>query len=111
MVQVRNGIFAAGTNSQALRTLNILFACGSHGDSFPFDAERSWRTRFTRLRQIPSRSPATCTWTLTSAGRWVGANIDLFSVVLHETGHALGLGHTAELLFKATRAITWASRP
>jgi hypothetical protein len=27
--------------------------------------------------------------------RWqAGPNVDLFSVVLHETGHALGFGHT-----------------
>ena len=52
-----------------------------------------WRIRFILLRRTRNRSPATCTWTRDEPWR-SGADVDLYSVVLHETGHALGLGHS-----------------
>jgi hypothetical protein len=86
--------FVSGTNPQAARTVNILFARGAHGDQYPFDGPGGVLAH-TFYPAPPNPEPIAGDMHLDDDERWqVGANTDLYSVVLHETGHTLGLVHT-----------------
>ncbi len=86
--------FTAGTNSQATQLINILFASGSHGDAYPFDGPGGVLAH-TFYPAPPNPEPIAGDMHLDADERWqIGANTDVFSVVLHETGHSLGLVHT-----------------
>jgi matrixin len=86
--------FVSGTNAQSLRTVNILFARGAHGDPFPFDGPGGVLAH-TFYPAPPNPEPIAGDVHLDSDERWqIGANTDVYTVVLHEAGHALGLVHT-----------------
>lgn len=76
------------------RTVAIRFAHGSHGDSYPFDgAGRVLAHTF--FPSPPNPEPLAGDMHLDSDERWgIGEETDVFTVVLHEFGHALGLGHS-----------------
>jgi hypothetical protein len=75
------------------RTIEILFALGPHGDSFPFSSVANLAHTFYPWPANPE--PVAGDMHLNDAEIWgVGNSIDLFSVALHEAGHALGLGHS-----------------
>ncbi len=89
-----NITFTAGASAQATQTMNILFARGSHGDAYPFDGPGGVLAH-TFYPAPPNPEPLAGDMHLDDDERWqVGANTDLYSVVLHEAGHALGLMHT-----------------
>lgn len=82
-----------GSGSTALRTVNILFATGEHGDGFPFDGPAGVLAH-TFYPSPPNPEPIAGDMHFDDAESWhIGANTDVFSVALHELGHALGLGH------------------
>lgn len=87
-----NVAFSSAASAQAPQTVNILFATGAHGDPYPFDSPTVLAHTF-----YPSplnAEPIAGDMHLNDAERWqVGADTDLYSVVLHEAGHALGLVH------------------
>jgi len=86
--------FVSGTNAQALRTVNILFARGAHGDPFPFDGPGGVLAH-TFYPAPPNPEPIAGDMHLDDDERWqIGADTDVYTVVLHEAGHALGLVHT-----------------
>ena len=86
--------FTGASSAQALQTLNILFARGAHGDPYPFDGPGGVLAH-TFYPAPPNPESLAGDMHLDDDERWqVGANTDLFSVVLHETGHALGMVHT-----------------
>lgn len=75
-------------------TIGILFATGAHGDGYPFGpAGGVLAHTFYPFPVNPE--PIAGDMHFNDANAWgIGSNIDLFSVALHETGHALGLGHS-----------------
>src|SRR5208282_5096489 len=83
-----------GTDPLALQTVNILFASGAHGDAYPFDGPGGVLAH-TFYPANPNPEPIAGDMHLNDSETWqIGANTDLFSVTLHELGHALGLGHS-----------------
>ena len=84
--------FTRGTDPHSMRTIGILFASRDHGDGYPFDGPGGILAH----TFYPSSGE-------TIAGdmhfdadeNWhSGSNVDIYTVALHEVGHALGLGHT-----------------
>lgn len=77
------------------RQIEIWAAARDHGDGFPFDG-RSGVLAHT-FYPPPNAETIAGDMHLDLDEPWnIGADIDLFSVVLHELGHALGLGHNDE---------------
>lgn len=84
----------AGTNPFGSATVNILFASYAHGDGYPFDGPGGVLAH-TFYPAPPNPEPLAGDMHFDDSESWhVGANTDLFSVALHELGHALGLGHS-----------------
>ena len=74
------------------RTVNILFVQGDHGDGFPFDGPGGVLAH-TFYPSLPATEPLAGDMHFDDAESWhFGSNFDVFSVALHEIGHALGLG-------------------
>jgi len=83
-----------GTNPTAPQTVNILFATYVHGDGYPFDGPGGVLAH-TFFPSPPNPEPIAGDMHFDDSETWkIGATTDLFSVALHELGHALGLGHT-----------------
>jgi hypothetical protein len=83
-----------GTDSVGNRTVNIFWATGDHGDGFPFDGPGGVAAH-TFYPAPPNPEPLAGDMHFDDAESWhIGSNIDVFSVALHELGHALGLGHS-----------------
>ena len=84
----------AGTNPTSSGTVNILFAAYAHGDGYPFDGPGGI-VAHTFYPAPPNPEPLAGDMHFDDSESWhLGANTDLFSVALHELGHALGLGHS-----------------
>jgi hypothetical protein len=89
-----NVTFQAAAQGGGARTIDILFARGAHGDPYPFDGRGSVLAHTFYPAPINSE-PIAGDMHLDADEYWqVGADTDLFSVVLHELGHALGLAHS-----------------
>jgi hypothetical protein len=83
-----------GVGPAANRTVNILFAEGAHGDDYPFDGPGGV-VAHTFYPFPPNPETIAGDMHFDDSEPWhIGANIDVFSVALHELGHALGLGHS-----------------
>jgi hypothetical protein len=85
--------FQPGTSATAPRTIAILFASGEHGDGFPFTSPSTLAHTF--YPAPPNVEPIAGDMHFNADEPWDNLQqIDLFSVALHEAGHALGLGHS-----------------
>ena len=89
-----NFTLSPGQQQGAERTVDILFASGAHGDGYPFDGPGGTLAH-TFYPAPPNAEPIAGDMHLDADEPWsVGTNVDLYSVALHEAGHALGLGHS-----------------
>ena len=87
-----NVTFTSASSALASQTVNILFATGAHGDPYPFDSPSVLAHTF--YPASVNAEPIAGDMHLNNDERWqVGADTDLYSVALHEAGHALGLVH------------------
>lgn len=76
------------------RSIDILFASGSHGDAYPFDGPGKVIAH-TFYPSPPNSEPIAGDMHMDADEAWrAGADTDVFSVALHELGHSLGLGHS-----------------
>jgi len=92
--RVASVTFVPGASATANRAINIFFANGENGDGYPFDG-RGNVLAHTFYPAAPNPEPLAGDMHLDEAEPWrVGSNVDLYSVALHELGHALGLGHS-----------------
>ena len=86
--------FQPGSDPNGKRTLNILFASRAHGDNYSFDGPGGLLAH-TFYPSPPNPEPIAGDMHFDLDESWrIGTDIDLFSVALHEAGHALGLGHS-----------------
>ena len=90
-VQVR---FTQTSDSTGPQTLAVLFASGAHGDGYPFTGPTGVLAHTFYPYPLNPESIAGHQHFNNDVSWKIGANVDVFSVALHETGHALGLGHS-----------------
>lgn len=86
--------FVPAAQAAEAHTLAFMFARWGHGDGYPFDGPG--RTLAHAFYPAPP-NPETIAGDLhfDDDEPWgLGTGIDVYSVVLHELGHALGLGHS-----------------
>jgi Matrixin len=85
--------FTQTADSTGPQTLAVLFASGAHGDGYPFDGSSVLAHTFYPYPVNPEPIAGDQHFNMDESWK-IGANVDVFSVALHETGHALGLGHS-----------------
>jgi hypothetical protein len=76
------------------RTVVMKFVSGAHGDPYPFDGPGGILGH--TFYPVPINSePIAGDMHLDADENWhAGGDIDIYSVALHEAGHAIGLGHS-----------------
>ncbi len=75
------------------RAIDIFFAAGDHGDGFKFDGPG--RVLAHTFYPPPNAETIAGDLHFDANEPWkIGADTDVYSVALHELGHALGLGHS-----------------
>jgi hypothetical protein len=90
-----NITLSLGAKADAVRTIAILFARGAHGDAYPFDGPGGVLAH-TFYPAPQNGEPVAGDMHFDADESWqVGSAMDVFSVALHEAGHALGLGHSS----------------
>ena len=87
-------VFTPGASATAPRTIAVLFATGQHGDGFGFDGPGGVLAH-TFYPAPPNVEPIAGDMHFDGDEAWDNPQrMDLYSVALHEAGHALGLGHS-----------------
>jgi hypothetical protein len=93
--QYANIAITEGQQAGAARAIDILFATGAHGDSYPFTGASTLAHAFYPVSANPE--PLAGDIHFNDVEAWdASGGIDLFSVALHEAGHALGLAHSTD---------------
>ena len=91
-----NVSFTEGGSAASERTIAILTASYAHGDAYPFDGPGGVLAH-TFYPAPPNPEPLAGDMHFDASETWgVGVNTDLFSVALHEAGHALGMAHSTD---------------
>jgi hypothetical protein len=85
--------FAAAEAARRTRGIDVFFASGEHGDGYPFDGRGKVLAH--TYYPPPNAEPLAGDLHLDADELWrIGVDYDVYSVTLHELGHALGLGHS-----------------
>ncbi|HTS48639.1 MAG TPA: matrixin family metalloprotease [Bryobacteraceae bacterium] len=91
--QYVNVNFTQSSDATGDRTIAIEFVTGAHGDGYPFTSASVLAHTFYPVPTDPE--PIAGDIHFNDVENWnIGANVDVFSLALHEAGHALGLGHS-----------------
>jgi len=86
--------FAQAASAGESRSIDVSFVTGAHGDAYPFTGTSVLAHTFYPVSNNPESVAGDMHFNAAEA--WsVGSGVDVFSVALHEAGHALGLGHSA----------------
>ena len=86
--------FTAASDTTADQTIAVLFASGDHGDGYPF-VPQGGILAHTFYPFPVNPEPIAGNMHFNTDESWkIGADVDVFSIALHEAGHALGLGHS-----------------
>jgi hypothetical protein len=91
---VANVVFEPGSSAAATRTILVKFASGPHGDAYPFDGPGGVLGHTFYPVPVNSESVAGDIHLDADENWHAGGDLDIYTVVLHELGHAIGLGHT-----------------
>jgi Matrixin/Glucodextranase, domain B len=101
--------FSPSTNPNGPKTIAVLFATYAHGDGYPFDGPGGILAH-TFYPAPTNPEPIAGDMHFDDSENWhIGGDVDLFSVALHETGHALGLGHSndsADVMYPYYKQVT-----
>jgi len=89
-----NVTFQPGAAAALARTVAIEFASGAHGDNYPFDGPGGMLAH--TFYPVPvNAEPIAGDMHFDADEAWhVGSDTDIYTVALHEAGHALGLTHS-----------------
>lgn len=86
--------FTEAVEPRAPQTIDIIFASGAHGDGYAFDGPGG-SLAHTFYPAPPNSEYIAGDMHFDGDEPWhIGTSTDLYTVALHETGHALGLGHS-----------------
>jgi hypothetical protein len=86
--------FSEAASDDAARTISVRFARLAHGDTYPFDGPGGVLGH-TYYPAPLNAEPLAGDIHLDADEDWhAGTALDIYSVALHEAGHALGLGHS-----------------
>jgi Matrixin len=89
-----NVVFAPAVSMSSARTVSIKFASGAHGDAFAFDGPGGILAHTFYPVPVNPESIAG-DMHLDADENWhAGNDLDIYSVALHEAGHAIGLSHS-----------------
>lgn len=89
-----NVVFQPAASANAMRSIYIKFVSGAHGDSYAFTGTAGALAH--TFYPVPLNSdPLAGDMHFNADEKWnTGSDYDIYSVALHEAGHALGLGHS-----------------
>ncbi len=86
--------WAPAVSAREPRSIDFLWATGNHGDGSPFDGPGQ-TIAHALLPAPPNAEPEAGDVHFDDDEPWrIGADVDVYTVALHEIGHALGLGHS-----------------
>jgi hypothetical protein len=86
--------FTPTSDANGNQTIAVLFASGDHGDGYPF-VPQGGILAHTFYPFPVNPEPIAGDMHFNADESWkIGADADVFSIALHEAGHALGLGHS-----------------